>query len=344
MTLARLTRFPGPDIPAAALTGNPVLDEFLKALDRELLGSARVRLQTLAEIRDHLLERKVLFGQAGGTETGAAEKAVHSIGTPDELAGPQRRALKKKFLRVSVPTGIMFGLFMGIWGFVTQDTKNLGPVFFAISGLCQGACFGLFFGWFMTFIWPERQLMTFSWSQGQLPSTGQDVCQDVEGDFTVHYSAGMRRVAYFATVFFALTTCAFLILAIAGYHYPSLYKSLPFTWWVVLILGILSAIDLYFVRLVRREYKVDEDGILIREFIGRKKRFDWDELQRVGLLGEIRPWVPYYWKTVRYADFQKVGCKPVRMLIYPDMINADRLFVLLDQNAQSAMGQQRKKD
>lgn len=304
-------------------------------------------MQTLAEIRDHLLERKVLFGQAGGTETGAAEKAVHSIGTPDELAGPQRRALKKKFLRVSVPTGIMFGLFMGIWGFVTQDTKNLGPVFFAISGLCQGACFGLFFGWFMTFIWPERQLiiMAINLSEPRLPSTSeQGVCKDIEGDFTVHYSAAMRRLAYFATVFFALTTCAFLILAIAGYLYPSLYKSLPFTWWVVLILGILSAIDLYFVRLVRREYKVDEDGILIREFIGRKKRFDWDKLQGTGLLGEIRPWVPDYWKKVRYADFRKRGRRLVRILIYPDMTNAGRLFVLLDQKAQSAMGQQRKKD
>ncbi len=329
MSLAGLTRFPGRDIPAAALTGNPVLDDFLTALDRELLGSARVRLQTVAEIRDHLLERKASFEKVGGTEAEAAEKAVQSIGTPDELAGPQRHTLKKKFLRASVPTGGMFGLGMGMFFYLMEHGKDLGPVFFAVLGLCQGVGFGLFMGWFMTFILPDRLLtVTFK----------QDMFQDMEGDFTVHYSTAIRRMSYFLMVFFALTACTCLIFVIAGFLHPSLNRSLSFLWWCALTDGMFSALLLHYARLALREYKVDEDGILVKECIGRKKAFAWQDFQRVGLLGKIRPWVPYSWKKVKFAEFQKDGCKPVRMLIYPDMVNADRLFVLLDQKFQSAMG------
>jgi len=89
------------------------------------------------------------------------------------------------------------------------------------------------------------------------------------------------------------------------------------------------------VRLVRREYKVNEEGILVEEFLGRNKAFSWKNLKTVGLLGDIRPWVPYYWKKVKYAAFQNDGRKSVRMFIYPDMVNADRLFILMEKKIRS---------
>ena len=60
MSIRELTRYPGKTITIEILSGNS-LDKFLIELDRHLLGAAKVRLQFLAEIKDHVLERKEYF-------------------------------------------------------------------------------------------------------------------------------------------------------------------------------------------------------------------------------------------------------------------------------------------
>ena len=67
MIFGKLTRFPSGNIPPEALSGNSTLDGFLSKLDKELLGSPKVRLQTLAEIKDHLLEKRDQFLAGGHT-------------------------------------------------------------------------------------------------------------------------------------------------------------------------------------------------------------------------------------------------------------------------------------
>ncbi len=326
MILGELTRFPGSSIPKEALTGNPILDSFLSKLDWQLLGSAKVRLQTLAEIKDHLQEKKEHLLETGCTEDDAAEKAVQSMASPEEQAKSQREALKKKFARIGFSSGILFGLIMGLLGLVMKDLMDKGLAVIGLYGLAQGVFFGLFFGWFMTFNWPERQL----------PSASEaDESPEVEGEFTVRYSKSMRRLSYFMTVFFVLMGVYYATLGIMGSFYPSIGKSLPFPWWNNLILGGFALLDFFFIRLACRKYKVNGDGILVEDFLGKKKHFVWKHLKKVGLLGDIRSWVPYYWKKVKYAEFQSDGHKTIRLFLYPDMVNADKLFILLEKKVRS---------
>ena len=71
------------------------------------------------------------------------------------------------------------------------------------------------------------------------------------------------------------------------------------------------------------------DCVYLTEFFGRKKIFQLKNLKKSGLLGDKWRWVPKYWKKVKFAEFENNN-KIKRMLIYPDMVNADRLFVLIN--------------
>jgi len=323
MILSKLTRFPGTGIPYQAVTGNPALDDFLIELDRHLLGSAKVRMQFLAEIKDHLLEKKDPLIEEGRTEDVAMTSAVQSMGTPDELAKSQREELKKKYIGISVPSGIIFGIFMALFSAFTH-LKGKGLVLISLNGLQNGVFFGLFMGWFMTFIWPERQLTS---------ALKTYLSSAEESEFVVHYSKWMRRLSYPITVFFLLMGVYCISFGIAGFFYISINKNLLFPRWMSLVLGGIAIIDFFAVRLCCRKYKVNEDGIYVDDFLGRKKIFAWKNLKRVGLLGDIRPWILRYWKKVKYAEFENGNHKAMRMLVYPDMVNADRLFVLLDKKA-----------
>lgn len=320
MTISKLTRYPGKTVPIEIISVNPVLDDFLMDLDSHLLGAAKVRLQFLAEIKDHLLGRKDYFASKGSSEDAAMEDAVKAMGPVDELAKTQRNKLKKKFLSIFPFCGAFFGLFMGFFGYFGQY-KELGLVFNIIQGLMQGVFFGLFMGWFMTFIWPERQLsLTLKEGSGS----------EVENEFVVQYGKWMRRLSYIITVLFVVGGGYFMIFGIAGFFNTSQNEYFSFPWWLCLLLGVLSIFDFFMVKLSSRRYKVNNNGIYVKDFLGKNKVFKWDNLKNVGLLGDRRSWLPFYWKKVKYAEFENEKLKSRRLFIYPDMINADRLFVLIN--------------
>jgi len=324
MVIEKLTRFPGGGIPGDALTGNATLDGYLSSLDGQLLGSARVRLRTLAAVRDRLRTSLAGFIEAGCEETDAARKAVQSAGSPDELARTQRKALKKKFLSKALRVGILFGLAMGVIGPAGAGLKSLGTVALVLYGLVNGVFFGLLFGWFTTFVWPQYV---------PSPAGKADAGPQPQDAFTVCYGKTMVLASYFMTVFFALAGGGYALLGIAILLNSPVRISLPYTWHVPLILGVIGILDFYFARLVSRKYTVNEKGVVIEQFLGGRRVLIWDDLKAAGLLGDIRPWLPQYWKTVRYADFQSGEGRRFRMLVYPDMANAGNLMKLLEMKA-----------
>ena len=242
------------------------------------------------------------------------------MGPVDELAKAQRDRLKKKMLSTGLPGGALFGLFTGFFGYFGQF-KGYGLIFISILALLQGVFFGFFQGWYISFIWPERRL-----------SLTQEVYSGSESneDFVVQYSKWMICVSGILMVFFIAGGFYSVFGVIEGILDESHNKFFIFPWWLCFLLGVFCIFDFYLVRLGSRKYKVSGDGVYVKEILGRKKVFTWNNLKRVGLIGDRRAWLPYYLKRVKYAEFENENHKSRKIFIYPDMINADRLFVLMD--------------
>ena len=115
-----LLRFPGGTIAPQALTGDAVLDRYLVDLDAKLHGSAQLRLRTLAEIKDTLLERKEQALASGKSAPSAAESAVREIGEAEDFAAPQRAELRK----LALQRGLPFGLFMALFQYATLSLHH----------------------------------------------------------------------------------------------------------------------------------------------------------------------------------------------------------------------------
>jgi hypothetical protein len=318
MILAKLTRFPGCKMPEQALTSHGTLNAYLAELDSKLLGSAAVRMQTLAEVRDHLEEKVRYFVDAGHNEHEAAALAVQAMSVNDQVAA-QRAALLKKFIRTGVPAGLASGVLMAaMWSSIPYVQDHLA--IYWLLWLAAGAVFSLYFGWIMAFVMPDRRLP--SGVIAELTATGGST-------FVVAYGRTMRRMSYFLAVAFMLAVPGSVAIGLA-----KLLDLIPpdmflFPWWLFFLLAPLCAFDVKMVALGGRRYEVRDDGLVVKEFLRKPKLYPFERLVRLGTLGEVRKWLPYYWKRVRYAEFDLGKRKPTRLLIFNDMLNADRLFVML---------------
>ncbi len=151
MRFAGVFRWPRRGFPEGLETGNSILDDFLRRLDRECLGSGAVRKVYLSEIRDHLLEALEHAQEDADSPDAAAAEVVSSFGTPEELGREQRRECRRRFVREGVSTGIVFAVLMTFFDTLSGDFVDAGvfPViaFFAYYALF----FGIAMGWFLTF-------------------------------------------------------------------------------------------------------------------------------------------------------------------------------------------------
>ncbi|GAG35465.1 unnamed protein product, partial [marine sediment metagenome] len=108
MRMSWLLRLPSPSCPTEALCGDPVFDAYIRDLDARLLGSKKVRLLTLAEIKDHFLAQKAQLVAQGHGPHSAAEETVRSMGDPAAHAAHQRRHLLNRFFRVGFLSWLMY--------------------------------------------------------------------------------------------------------------------------------------------------------------------------------------------------------------------------------------------
>jgi hypothetical protein len=320
MMLGKLTRFPGTRIPAEALSGHSLLNAYLTDLDSRLLGSARVRLQTLAEVRDHLEESARHHTESGLPEDRAMELAIQAMpGKAQAMA--QRAELLRRFVRVAVPSGLLWGVSMAaFWSFMPGSSEILALVW--MLWLSTGVLFGAFLGWYTAFIMPQRLLTT---------TPGRQLAAAPSRGISVSYSPAMQRLGACMSIFFALMAPAFLALGVIGMFNSAAIEVFFFPWWACLLLAPVLVFDFFMVRLAARRYEARDYVIVVRDFLA----LPLNRLTAVGNLSDVRRFLPYYWKRVHYAEFKRDGGKAVRLLIYPTMLNAGRLFAMLQQHLEA---------
>jgi hypothetical protein len=257
-----LLRFPGGTIQTQALTGDPHLDAFLVELDAHLLGSARVRWQPCAEIQDHLRAKQTDFVRSGCDADEAARRAMLAMGEPREQADAFNQTLVRKFRRIAVQSGAVFAVLMGLL-MLARPMLRVGLAGSALFVLFEALLFGLFLGWCMAYVWPQHALA----SRAADGANGSR--------FIVSYPAWLRFLGYVGLILFASLALLFVARGAAGILLDaSISERIPFTLSysprILLVLGGLGLIDAYLMRLCCRTYRVDEQGILIKEPFGRK--------------------------------------------------------------------------
>lgn len=314
MSRSWFLRLPGSSFPSEALTGDGVLDGYLRQLDGMLLGAKKVRLLTLAEIKDHLEERKASLLEAGRTENEALTEAVQQMGPLEEHARQQRRRLLRKFAIISLCFGVPFGLFQG-W--VTGWTDLLPWWLPVVRGVTLGVFAGPGIGWAVTFVWPEHRL----------PSR-QDRTHEATAAFRVAFPRYERILGGFGAVILVLMAAAWVGASVV----LALRVELWWTWLTPLLWGLLAVHSLYYARLTMRSFEVGGDGFWIREWTGRRRKVLWHNVKSVGRLGDAHTWIPRwtYWRKVRYIDYATEGGRVRRVNVLHNMPNADRLVFLAE--------------
>ncbi len=151
----QLIRFPGLTIHPKALTGNSSIDDYLKDLDRRLLGSRTIRLSKVMDIKSHIVDRIDRLIETGETENESAKKTLQEIDHPETLAKEFNRAQFETFIK----TTFYFGIFMTAFDLFFfkgnamggQDGFSLNQVLFHIIFV------GSWMGLFMVYYFPLYQ-------------------------------------------------------------------------------------------------------------------------------------------------------------------------------------------
>lgn len=300
-----LLRFPGASCPPDALTGDRVLDSYLVELDSRLLGSAKVRLLSLAEIKDHLQERTAAVQAKASTPVDAATVAVNEMGPAKSHADTQRAALTRRFLTIALQAGTAFFVIDMLF-----EWLRVGAVHSVWSLSIQGLFAGLLLGWWFTFVRPPRLLPSAS----------------VEDEFSVGYSSKMRVASY-------AVACVFVATFVIGLGAALGIEAVnPFGWnqTMGIVFALLSAFTLRNIRMGIRTYRVDREGFSI-EGVGSTERIPWSAIKSLRPLGEIKPWIPKWnhWSKVVALDYAKPDGHTGRINIFPDTANADRFISLV---------------
>lgn len=151
----QLIRFPGLTIHPKALTGNSSIDDYLKDLDRRLLGSRTIRLSKVMDIKSHIVDRIDRLIETGETENESAVKAVREMDHPKTLAKEFNRAQFEIFVK----TAIYFGVFMTAFDFFFFDGNAVGGKNgFSLNDILFHIVFmGSWMGLFMVYYFPLYQ-------------------------------------------------------------------------------------------------------------------------------------------------------------------------------------------
>ena len=168
-----MLRRPTPAFPAKIRTGDARIDTYLETLHRALVGSVTIRMQTLLEARDFLMESLAHARDAGGDEGAALREAIAGFGDTEEVARAQRAARAKLFWSLAWRTGPGFASLMLVMtllgeGLVGQRWPLLVGIFI-FQTVFFGGCMGYFFAYLFSKPMPTAQ-----------DTAGSDT-------FTVHY-------------------------------------------------------------------------------------------------------------------------------------------------------------
>lgn len=302
-----LHRRPGRSFPPAARTGDERIDGYLADLDARLWGSSKVRLLTLSEVKDHLLEKKAALLPSTADDETAARLSVSEMGDPEVHAQPQRAALVRRFLLICLVGGT--GMFLLTFMFATlgvfRMTRLIGPLG---VGVYFGATFGPTMGWFLAFVHAQ-----------ELPSAHA-------GDvFVVSYSRALRQLSVFFGLLFAVMGPLWIARAfgLVDQVTPDSQAARVGR----LLMALICVFDLWAMRLALRTYAVDRDGFTLNRWF-TKERIPWSAVRGLHPQRGLR--IPILRRAhASRIEYLRSDGRLAFTGIDRDMRNFDRFVVLL---------------
>ena len=303
----QLLRRPGPGFPALVDSGIADVDAFLRDLDACLVGSARVRALHLAEVKDHVLQRRDHALDRGCTEDEATREALDMFGFAAEFGADQRAGLWRRFWYSAISAGVLFGLVL----FCLELIGRPADAQRSWSALAlQAVAYGAAMGWMIAFVWPPKVLPPAD-------RTG--------GAFVVRRSLAWRVTSLLAAGGFGLLGLGCLVAIFV----PSAPSYFGLSTVGLASLGMLSALNVRNCLMGAEAIAVDEHGLEIR-MPWSSRVVPWSRVCAVERLGDRHRWIPgwNYWSRVRVLQYTAADGTRREAKIYPDVPNADRLTVL----------------
>jgi hypothetical protein len=219
--LRALLRYPSPTFPDDLRTHNAEIDALLTSLDKALIGSAKVRRQTLIEVRDDLLEALERARDAGVDERAAVGDAISALGSIDAIASEQRSARAAMFRKTAIATGLTFAtLMLGMQLMLSGVLTTRWPVLVGMF-VFHALFFGLWMGYFAAYVIgkaePSRKDSTHS------------------GAFLVYYPPSSQAMSWALAIVFASMALG-MVLGLVGIS--------VFTSWSPLFLVVMLLLNI----------------------------------------------------------------------------------------------------
>lgn len=300
-------------LPTELLTGDARIDDHLDQLDRALVGTARVRRPVVQELRDFLLDAKDAALRDGRDADAAVDDAISAAGTVDEIAGDQRAAKRREFLRMALLSGLVYGLLMMLYDW--QDDEPMSALRMLGEFVVSSVLFGSFMG----------ALTAYCLS----PSAVAADTPPPDGAFHVYLSPSSRRWTYLALAMFAVLTVAYTAgLTGRGLDAPVV--------WLVVVLVMMTNASVSFLRTLRFEATVSADRTILRGLSGRHDigRAQVMRLEKVGMPRRLLH-MPL---TGDFHDliWRDAAGKAHRVMLplTPDVVHGDRLLSWLESAAE----------
>ncbi len=312
--LRSLLRYPSPGLPNDLRTGHAEIDALLTKLDAALIGSAKVRRQTVIEVRDDLLESLQRARDAGGDERAAVDDAVSALGSIDTIASEQRAARAALFRKVSFGSGLasailMLGLQLTMW---SEHSNTRWPILVGMFVL-YALFMGLLMGYFAAYV------------IGKAEPSRKDSAEG--GAFLVYYSASMQAVWWLLAA-----NCAWMVFAMGllGIFWTSIVTTMsPLYLPLLMLLCIKIVITAVAAALFRA--RVDTETISLQGLFGTRC-IARNQIQSVQVMGlGFRLLWPDFGQTHRivWQDESGVG-RTSHISITQEMIHGDRMLAWLE--------------
>lgn len=319
MRLSYVTRIPSPGFPSAVQTEDAHIDRYLQALDAALLGAKCVRMLTLEEVRDHLLEHRDRLIEQGMAADIASQEAVKSFGAVEEHASLQRSERTKLYFKMLASFG---GLFAGLM--LLMQVLNQGFTRDTLGTLATVTLFNfLFYGALMSW-W-----FTFGFAQAR-PTVPENVNSDEE--LRVYSGRWSKIAAVF--LFFVMGSIGIAcLLSFVGIGFMTANESM-------IVNGILAFFALSMTlasRVAFEQYHMSGSSLTHHGIFGQRHI----NLARVRDFKRQSPWKSFFYGALgqQYLivwEDDAANLHKARLTINGEMHNGDRLIAELERKFASS--------
>ncbi|MBT3299931.1 MAG: hypothetical protein HN386_04580 [Candidatus Marinimicrobia bacterium] len=263
-------------------------------LDSHLLGSQKVRLSKILEIKAHILDKVDYLIREGMDEKEATEKAIRSMEHPLSFATAENETQFFSFLR----TALFFGIFMTVFRFVfdkadpnPMNASMINSLFYA---LFVGAWLSLFFNYYFT-------------------SNPIDQKSHNAFHFKVGHSLLNQMSSFFLGMIYLSLTCEIILSKIGlienNYFKPNLYA-------FIIVLILLPLLRLFLIE-SNKSIVVRKKSFELRSWLTKNRKIAFKDLLAVNVRSKWLSFLPIFGE-------QKLS----REIIYQDKAGQTKSFFI----------------